>query len=142
LVAHLDDATIVSCGGDKQLSLSGIVAARLFYIHMLSRGACQYRSRRVPVVARRNDDGVEGLVIEHAAEVADRFRRRLAGFFHFLGCFSGSRRVHVADVRHFHSEELRETLGVLGSPSAGPHDPHKESLIGACGARAAGACSG
>ena len=59
---------------DQQLALARVVAARLLDVDVLAGRAGEDRGRGVPVVAGGDDQDVDGLVVEDAAEVGDGLR--------------------------------------------------------------------
>ena len=74
LRAVLNVSFIATCGLDEQTAFSDIVRTGLLDVDMLAGIRCEYRSRRVPMIGRGNDHGVEGFVVQCDPKVVDRFR--------------------------------------------------------------------
>src|SRR5262245_22347826 len=129
LVAHLDVALVLAGGGDEQLPLARVVAAGLLDVHVLAGLAGEDGHDRVPVVARGDGDPVNFLVVQDAAEIADR----LGVGGHSLdladrgGRLLGPRFVHVADVGDGDIGDAGERPGVLGPAAAGPGDAEPDA---------------
>ena len=100
LCAHLHQLAILLLRPHQHLSLSRIVAARLFQIDVLARLQCGDGHRCVPMVRGSNCDGVHILLLQNPAKV---FVRR-SGFLHLLlhcvGELSKDIAVHIADMRN------------------------------------------
>ena len=69
LGAVLDDPVVLAGGLDGDPALVDVVAARLLDVDVLAGLAGPDGHQRVPVVGRGDRDGVEVLVVEHAADV-------------------------------------------------------------------------
>ena len=74
LRAVLHDATVLARGLDGDPPFVNVVAARLFDVHVLVRGAGPDRHQRMPVVGRSDRDGVEVRIVQRLADVADLLR--------------------------------------------------------------------
>ena len=125
LRAVLHDA--IPAGGcrEKQLTFAEIVAAGLFDVHVLAGLKRENRRRRVPVIGRGDDYGVDCLVVQQAAHVGDGSRGVNAGL---LGGVGKPLRVRVADI-----------IGVVeesATPAAAADQRHDDLVIRAA-ARAA-----
>src|SRR5262249_3987343 len=128
--AHLHAAVVLLGRLDHQLALVRVVAARLLDVDVLVGGARQDRRRRVPVVARRDDEDVHRLVIEHFAVVLHGLRSLLAGdLADLVGGLAGAVLVRVAAVGDFHVGLPGEGAGVFGAAAAGAHDADDELLL-------------
>ncbi len=75
----LDDPVVLPGGLDGDAPLVHVVAARLLDVDVLAGLAGPDRHQRVPVVGRGDRDGVNRLVLEHAADVLLGGRRMTAG---------------------------------------------------------------
>ena len=100
LIAHLHLPLVLSGRLDEQLAFAGIVAARLFDVDVLARLARENADDRVPVVAGRDRDRVDLLVVEDVAKIADGFRHRDAVLANHCRRLLRPRLVDVADVRY------------------------------------------
>ena len=93
---------------------------------MLAGRARQDGGRRVPVVAGGDDHAVDRLVVENAAEVADRRRGRVVRLLRdFLnGCRRGvhTTRIDIADGRDLNAGQRRIESAQIGPPTARAHD--------------------
>ena len=78
----LHDAVILAGCLDESAAFDDVVAARLLDEDVLARLAGPNGQQRVPMVRRHDGDGVERLVVEHAAEVLDALRRVAGQFLH------------------------------------------------------------
>ena len=67
--ADLDDLVVASRGLDHPAPLGDRVRGRLLDVHVLARLERPDGGERVPVIRRGDDDAVDVLVIEHAAEI-------------------------------------------------------------------------
>jgi hypothetical protein len=85
--------------------------ARLLEIDVLPRLQREECHRRVPVVGRRDRDGIDRLVIERAAEVDDDLRRVRLGP-RGLDALRDDARIDVADIRDLCVLELRKVLSM------------------------------
>src|SRR5262249_16311885 len=74
LGAVLDDPVVLPGGLGGDLALVNVVADRLLDVHCLAGLARPAGHERVPVVRRRDRDGVEVLVLQGGADVLDRLR--------------------------------------------------------------------
>ena len=78
LRAVLDDPVVPPRGLDGDPAFVDVVAARFFDVDVLARLAGPDRDQGVPVVGRGDRDGVDRLVVEHAADVLHGGRRPAA----------------------------------------------------------------
>ena len=115
---------------DEQLALARVVAARLLDVDVLAGRAAEDGGRGVPVVAGGDDQGVDLLVVEDAAEVGDRLRGLGLGLLGDRPIDGGgldSALVHVADGGHLDAGQAGEQPAQLGPAAAGPHDPEADA---------------
>ena len=116
LRSELHLVAVLGCRLHEQLVLAGIVATRLLEIDVLAGLKREHGHRRVPVIGRRDGEGVDALVVEYATEVAHRARRACLS----LGAVESlldDVRVDVADIRDLGVRDFGEVLRV-DDPSA------------------------
>ena len=104
LVAHLHDAVEVCLGQGDQLALPRVVRAWFLAVHVLAGLECENGCRGVPEIWRGDDQGIDRLVVEDAAEVGDALRWRRARWRDVLDCGHDTvprSRVDIADVGDF-----------------------------------------
>ena len=105
LVAHLGDDLVLARGLGQRPRLGHRARQRLLHVDVLAELHRRHRDDGVGVVRRRDDDGVDVLLLlEHHAEVlvADRVRERLEDLRRAASAERGLALVHVAqrdDVR-------------------------------------------
>ncbi len=68
---HLHDPPVLALRVDQQLAFVRVVPARLLDVNMLPRLHREQRGGRVPVVGRRDHQGVHVFVLEGLAKVAE-----------------------------------------------------------------------
>ena len=103
---------------------------RLFYIDVLAGVTGEYRGGRVPVVRRGNDDGIDGDVVEDAAQVPHR-RRTLAGDLLDLPGGPGvDALVGIAETNEIDVGLRREARRQAAPPAANADDGYVDLVVG------------
>ena len=128
MVAHLNDAAVRVHPLRQQLSLAGVVAARLLDIDVLAGLQRQQRCRRVPVIRRRDHQGVDVVVIEGTTEVTDSLGRTCLMVRYRGHGLLDRPRVDVADVGDLGPGGLREGLRQHVAAAVDAHDGDVDSL--------------
>ena len=72
LSAHLADFVVFASGVDNLTSFPWRMSQGLFNVNVFTRLHCQNRSKAVPVVRRRYDNGVEIVVFQQLAEISNK----------------------------------------------------------------------
>src|SRR5215813_14000778 len=71
LVAHLHASLMLASGLHQQFALARVVAARLLDVDVFAGRAAEDGGGSVPVIAGGNDEDIDLLVVEDAAEIGD-----------------------------------------------------------------------
>ena len=116
LGAVLDDFAVFFCRLDELPALKDIVAKRLFDIHVLAGLACPDGGQRVPMVGRRDRDGVDVLVGERFANVAIQLGPLALGVFDDLRPSLEHLRIGIAERDVFGFILLFEDVFDVASP--------------------------
>src|SRR5262252_3375182 len=95
--AVLDDAVVLTRGGDELLAFPITMRAGLFDINVLARLASPDAHQRVPVIRRGDRDGVNRLVFEQLANVHILFGPLARVLFNLAASLLEHGVVHVAD---------------------------------------------
>ena len=77
LRAHLDDAVVRRAAFDHHAAFADRQRERLLDVDVLAGLAGHDRRQRMPVIGRADDDGIDVVAVEHAAEVPRGELRRL-----------------------------------------------------------------
>ncbi len=117
-------------GGDDQLVFARIVATRLFEINVLARIEREYRSRRMPVIRRRNGNRIDVSVVEDSAEVSHSSWWRCLQRRRLPQCFSEDIGIDVAEVCDGCVGAAREVLCVHHTAPVQPHHRDRHLLGG------------
>ena len=122
--ARLDDALVCARRLHHLLPLVHVHGCRFLYEDILALLACLDGHVGVPVIRRRDADGVDGLVLEDFAEVLDRLHG-LPGLGGGGDGFFQRRPVHVTDRDRFDIGQLQRVAEI-----ARPHRPHADVADG------------
>ena len=132
MCAHLDALVVFFLGFDEQSAFGGIVAAGLFYVDMLAGAEAIDGERSVPMVGRRDGDGVDVLGGEHLAEVFVGFSG-VAEVILQMACEAlEDDAIDIADVRDTHVFLVGFEAGEVGVGTAiEADDCEVDAVIGA-----------
>ncbi len=122
LRAHLNHPPMLARHGHRDLALEDVVARRLLHINVLTRAAALYGQHRMPVIRRRNHEGVDGLVVQQIAIVLHDLRRKVGLLLHFLRPLFPHIGPHIADMGDCAIRFIRE-----GAHDRVPAPPHTDT---------------
>ena len=77
LSSVLNDNAVLLLSRDSDASFAHIVTHRLFNVHMLSSLRGPDRDQRVPVIRRRDRDGVKIFILKGHSDIGDTLRSKL-----------------------------------------------------------------
>src|SRR5205823_2634473 len=107
LRAVLDDAVVFLRGAHQLLSFPPVVRARLLNVDVLAGLAAPDGHQRVPVVGRRNGDGVDRLIFQELSHVGAGLGLGQALLLHLLHTVPYHVFIDVADRGNFSGRNLR-----------------------------------
>ena len=125
----LDDALVAVGELDQELAFAIDVRGRLFDVDVLAGLQGTQRDRAVPVVRRRDEDGVDVLVVEHAAEIFDGAWGAALGFLHDAGGLGQAIGIDVAQGGDRRIAPAGERSGEGSRPAAGADHRADEAII-------------
>jgi hypothetical protein len=132
LAPRLHDTVVPLGGGDHCPTFGDRQAERLFDVDVFARLASVDGGQGMPVIGRRDDNGVDVLAIEQPAIVAVAVTRAAGGLFD-LGL--GDSQVFFVDVANGH-DLLDERREVLGAAAADADRADADLFVGRLGLRA------
>jgi hypothetical protein len=108
---------------NQEFTLAGIMAERFFDVNVLAGRATQDRRRRMPVIARGDDEDIDVAVVEDAPEIGDHARRLvIVQRSHESGGPLRAALVDVANISDLDAGLPLKGLGQAGAAAAGAHD--------------------
>ena len=136
LRTHLHDAVVLLRGGHHRATLGNRLGQGLFDIDILARLAGHHGGDRMPVIRRGDEDDINVLPIQHAAEILYRIGLFPSGRRTNLQTLRGHGFIHVGDNHTVHFRIAEETLQVAAAHAAGTDEPKADFVVGAGFARA------
>lgn len=132
LRAHLDDAVVAVSSVRHPAALAHEKRHGLFNIYVLARLASEDGNQRVPVVGGGNNDRLNVLIVQKAAEVAIAFRLRPA----HGDALAHSRLITVGEGDNIHIRLIFEIVNVLVADESKADEADLHAVIRARGASA------
>ena len=138
LAAGLEDDVVVACRRHHRASLGNGQRQRLLAIDVLARPRRQHRRDVMPVVRRRDDDGVDVAAIEQLAKIDKRgaaaIRTRLAFRrirpMHALDGILAPLPMDIADRNDLHAAIAEKALQVPASHHADADEAEIDTAVG------------
>ena len=130
VVAHLGDALVLQRGVRHHPPLADAVAEGLLDEHVLARLHRPDGRQGVPVIGRDDGDRVDFLVVQDAAEVAERLRLVPARLLDFGDRAIDVRAIDVADRADAHVGMLEEVAEAVGAHAADADQTHDDLIVG------------
>ena len=129
LVSHLDQQAGIPLFGHEQVSLGGIVATGFFDVDVLAGVEGHHGHGRVPVVGRGDDDGVDGFIVEEAAEILISFGLLSSGVGHHFLALDDGARIDITDTVDLTVLGPGESVGKLGATAVGPENSNVYAVV-------------
>ena len=126
LRAGLHDPIVSPCGLDHRPAFRHVVSQGLFDVHVLPRLTGEHGGNRMPVVGRGDQQRVDVVAVEHAAEVAVRRDVWAEPRLRPLGL----RQVNVADGHNLDVGRLAEASSDKRPSPAAPDPADADPLVG------------
>ena len=131
LCAHLDALVVLFLGFDEESAFGRVVAAGLFDVDVLAGAEAIDGERRVPMVGRRDGDGVDVLGGEHLAEVFVGFGGIAQVALQTSGEALEDDAIDIADMRDAHVILVGFESGEMGVGAAVEADDREvDAVIG------------
>ena len=131
LAAVLADAIVFFYGEDQLAAFEGIVRAGFFDVDVFASLTCPDGHERVPVIRRRDRDGVDFFVFEQLAHIDIGFGLRQVHFFDVADALAQHAFIDVAEGDDFCSGHPRETFDVIGAAAPDSADGYAHAIVGA-----------
>ena len=125
----LYDPLVLAGGLHALASLENVVAARLLHVDIFARLAGPDRRQRVPVIRRRDGDGVDVLVFEHLVNIDVRLHFATVLLLDGLGLVAQNLAVNVAEGHEPHSLHVPERTDVRAAPAVDPDDGYPDLIV-------------
>lgn len=115
----LDDAAMLPRGFEQQAAFAKDMAGRLFEIHVFASKNSLHSDGAMPMVRCGHKNGIDGMFVEHASEIAELARSMSEHASHEFGGGGAASLVHVAHGGDLHISPAREFVEVGLIASAG-----------------------
>jgi hypothetical protein len=113
----LHDSIVFPRRFDKPHRFLSIMTARFFDIYMLAGGTGCDSGRSVPMIRRRDDQGIDGLVIEYAAKVRHALGPVILILHDRIDGFPDVSLIDIADVGDLDTGQSSQLFGQIRAPA-------------------------
>ena len=132
LRAAAHDPFVLARGVDEKAAFAKIVRDRFFHIGMLARLASKDAGHRVPMVAARDDNGVDRGVVHDAPQVGLLLRGLSRASLQLAGALAHAVLIRIAHGGHFDSIERRNRLHHTAAAAAHADDGDAQAVVRSC----------
>src|SRR5579884_2673484 len=134
LCAGLDDLAALAGGLDQLPAFPNVMRHWLLHIDVAPRLNGPNRSQRMPMVGRRNADGINVIAVQKPPDVL-KSRDRFIAFLEFFDFSIQHLRIHVAQSDNAHTFDLMKTFEMVLAPSMEADDTDADVVIRAAHTR-------